>query len=103
MNKEEAGRGMLEGAAYPRLSENQCNTIHGACLEILERVGVRLELEEAVDLLKKAGARVDEKGLVHVPHQLVEKALSTAPQKMVLHDRDGWPVMPVEPVSQRLE
>jgi trimethylamine--corrinoid protein Co-methyltransferase len=84
---------------YPRLTESQCIRIHDACLEILERVGVRLELEEAVDLLKKAGARVDEKGLVHVPPQLVEKALSTAPSKMVLYDRGGRPVMPVEGYS----
>jgi trimethylamine--corrinoid protein Co-methyltransferase len=96
MNKEETESRILDGARFPRLSESQCNRIHGACLEILERVGVRLELEEAVDLLKKAGARVDEKGLVHVPHQLVEKALSTAPNKMVLHDREGRPVMRVE-------
>ena len=77
MNTSETGRGIFDGAAYPRLSESQCEKIHGATLEILERVGVRLELEEAVDLLKKAGATVDEKGLVHVPHQLVEQALST--------------------------
>lgn len=96
MNTSETGRGIFDGAVYPRLSESQCDRIHAACLEILERVGVRLELEEAVDLLKKAGASVDEEGLVHVPHQLVEKALSTAPGKMVLHDRDGRPVMPVE-------
>jgi trimethylamine---corrinoid protein Co-methyltransferase len=96
MNREKTERGVLAGAPYPRLSESQCDKIHGACLEILERVGVRLELEEAADLLKKAGARVDENGLVHVPPRLVEKALSTAPRKMVLHDREGRPVMPVE-------
>jgi trimethylamine--corrinoid protein Co-methyltransferase len=96
MNQGETERGNIDGASYPRLSERQCNRIHAAVLEILDRVGVRLELEEAVDLLKKAGARIDEKGLVHVPPKLVEQALSTAPNKMVLHDREGRPVMPVE-------
>ncbi len=96
MNNREIGPGTFDGAVYPRLTDDQCERIHGASLEILERVGVRLELSDAVVLLEKAGAAVDEKGLVHVPPKLVEQALSTAPDKMVLHDREGRPVMPVE-------
>jgi trimethylamine--corrinoid protein Co-methyltransferase len=60
------------------------------------RVGVRLHLQEAVDLLKRAGAQVADDNLVHVPHTLVERALATAPKCVVLHDRDGNPVMPLE-------
>ncbi len=81
---------------FPRLTESQCRQIHEASLEILERVGVRLDLQEAIDMLKKAGARVDEDNLVHLPSPLVEEALSTAPKQVVLHDRQGNPVMPVE-------
>lgn len=81
---------------FPRLTESQCRQIHEASLEILERVGVRLDLQEAIDTLKKAGARVDEDSLVHLPSPLVERALATAPKQVVLHDRQGNPVMPVE-------
>jgi trimethylamine--corrinoid protein Co-methyltransferase len=59
-------------------------------------VGVRLDLQEAIDMLKKAGARVDEDNLVHLPSRLVEEALASAPKQIVLHDRQGNPVMPVE-------
>jgi len=81
---------------FPRLTESQCRQIHEASLEILEQVGVRLDLQEAIDTLKKAGARVDTDNLVHLPSRLVESALATAPKQIVLHDRQGNPVMPVE-------
>ena len=86
----------LKDFQFPRLSEKQCQRIHEASLEILERIGVRLDLEEAVQMLKKAGAKVTEDNLVHVPSILVEKALAKAPKRIILHDRQGSPVMPVE-------
>jgi trimethylamine--corrinoid protein Co-methyltransferase len=70
--------------------------MHEASLDILERIGVRLDLQEAVDLLKGAGARISADNHVHVPARLVEKALSTVPKRVVLYDRNGRPVMPVE-------
>ena len=85
-----------QGFRFPRLREKQCRRMHEASLEILERIGVRLDLQEAVDLLKSAGAKVTADNLVHVPSNLVEKALSTAPKKVILYDRHGHPVMPVE-------
>jgi trimethylamine--corrinoid protein Co-methyltransferase len=64
-----------------------------ASLSILERVGVRLYLEEAVELLRKAGARVDDGNRVRVPARLVEKALASVPKEVTLHDRRGKPAM----------
>jgi trimethylamine--corrinoid protein Co-methyltransferase len=78
-----------------RLPDDQVGKIHAASLEILERIGVRLDLQEAADILKKAGARVTDDGLVHVPPKLVEKALTTAPREVTLYDRHGKPVMPL--------
>lgn len=77
------------------LSDEQVQRIHAASLEILERIGVRLHLQEAIDLLKKAGARVSDDNLVHIPPKLVEKALASVPKEVVLHDRHGRPVMPL--------
>jgi len=81
---------------FPLLSDVQCRRMQEACLEILERVGVRLYLEEAVDLLRKAGARVSDGNLVRVPANLVERALETVPRQITLHDRNGRPAMPLE-------
>ncbi len=78
-----------------RLSDEQVKKIHAASLEILERTGVRLDLPEAVEILKKAGAKTSEDNRVHVPHKLVEMALSTAPKEVTLYDRHGKPVMPL--------
>jgi trimethylamine--corrinoid protein Co-methyltransferase len=70
--------------------------MHEASLEILERIGVRLDLQEAVNLLKSAGAKISADNQVRVPSRLVERALATAPKRVVLYDRHGHPAMPVE-------
>lgn len=85
-----------EGFNFPRLTDEQCRTIRDASLEILERIGVRLELQEAVDLLKKAGAKVIDENVVRIPPKLVERALTTTPRSVTLYDRNGHPAMEVE-------
>jgi trimethylamine--corrinoid protein Co-methyltransferase len=79
-----------------RLSEDQCQKVHTASCEVLERVGVRLDLDEAREILGKAGAKIEGDGLVFIPPSLVERALKTAPKQVVLFDRNGNPVMPVK-------
>lgn len=86
----------LGSVCFARLSEEQCRKIHWASLEMLERVGVRLYLQEAIDLLKRAGADVTDGNLVRVPCGLVEKAFTTVPKRVVLYDRQGNPAMPLE-------
>lgn len=81
---------------FARLSEDQTRKIHWASLDILERCGAKLHHQEAVDLLKKGGAEVADGNIVRVPSGMVEKAFSTVPKRVVLFDRHGKPVMPVE-------
>ena len=83
------------GGVLNRLSDEKVQRIHTASLEILERIGVRLHLPEAIELLKKAGALVTDGNLVHVPPKLIEHALATVPKEVILHDRHGEPVMKV--------
>ena len=83
------------GDGITHLSDEQVQKIHAASLEILDGIGVRLHLVEAVDLLKKAGAKVTDGNIVHVPPKLVERALSTVPKEVTLYDRNGNPVMPL--------
>lgn len=80
---------------FRKLSDDQLKRIHYASLEILERTGARLYDNEAIDLLKGAGASVSDNH-VHIPAYLVEWALDIAPKKITLCDRNGRRVMPLE-------
>lgn len=71
-----------------KLSDSQCQKLYWACLEILERTGVQLFAQEAIDLLEKAGAHVTDGNRVRIPAGLVEKAFATAPKKITLCDRN---------------
>jgi trimethylamine--corrinoid protein Co-methyltransferase len=77
------------GIQYQRLSVEQCDKLHHASLEILSRTGVRLHLPEAVDLLRSAGASVEDGNRVRIPAALVEQALRSVPQQVTLYDRHG--------------
>ncbi len=81
---------------FQKWSEDQLVRIHCASLEILERTGVQLNLTEAVDLLKGAGATISEGNRVRIPSHLVEWALRIAPKRIVLANRHGKRVMPLE-------
>ena len=81
---------------YRRMSDAQCERIHWASLEVLERTGVRLYEQEAIDLVKQAGAQVSDGNLVRIPSGLIEKAFTTVPRRVVICDRHGNRVMPIE-------
>ena len=83
----------ITGVKIERLSPEQCTTIHNASLEVLARTGVRLHLQEAVEMLRKAGAQVSEGNRARIPACLVERALNTAPKQFPIFDRFGEPAM----------
>jgi trimethylamine--corrinoid protein Co-methyltransferase len=86
----------FQTARFQRMSEEQCQKIHWASLEVMERTGIRLYEQEAIDLVKAAGAYVSDGNLVRIPSGLVEKAFTTVPRRVVLCDRHGNRVMPIE-------
>ena len=57
------------------LSQDQCETIHLASLEILRRTGVRIFHDGALDLLRQTDAVITDGNLVRFPSGLVEWAL----------------------------
>ena len=73
------------------LSESQLSDLHLATLEALRQTGIRFHHHGALDLLKAAGAFVSDGNLVKFPARLVEEALSSAPSRVVMCDRDGKP------------
>ena len=81
---------------FRKLSDDQLERLHHASLEILDRTGVCLYDQDALDLLKKAGLAVSEENRVRIPPALVEWALSVAPKRVVLCDRNGRRAMPLE-------
>jgi trimethylamine--corrinoid protein Co-methyltransferase len=89
MNDGQRHQGHSQGIVFRRLSEGDLQKIHLASLEILERTGLRLHDEEAISLLKGAGAPVSDGNLVRVPSHLVDWAIRTAPKRIVLFDRSG--------------
>jgi trimethylamine---corrinoid protein Co-methyltransferase len=87
---------LIPSLPYSRLSEEQIQAIHAASLEILEDIGVRLQLSEAVELARKGDGWVDEAGRTHIPAQRVEWALRAAPRRVTLYNRHGEAAMPLE-------
>ena len=81
---------------FRKLSDDQVERLHYASLEILERTGLRLFETEALDLLKKKGVQVEDGNRVRISPGLVEWALAAAPKRVVLCDRQGQRVMPLE-------
>jgi trimethylamine--corrinoid protein Co-methyltransferase len=70
--------------------------LHNASLKVLERTGVRLHEPTAVDLLRKAGARVDEGNRVRIPAKLIERTLATTPKRVILCNRSGEQALHIE-------
>lgn len=77
------------------LSEEQIRDIHLATLEVLERTGVAVKQKRALELLQKAGARVDGER-ARIPAHLVEDAICTAPERVVVCSRTGERAMALE-------
>jgi trimethylamine--corrinoid protein Co-methyltransferase len=86
----------INAPKFQKLSKDQLERIHFASLEILERTGVQLLVPEAVELLKSAGAICVDDSHVRIPSYLVEWALSIAPKRIVIANRHGERVMPLE-------
>ena len=70
------------------LTEEGIQKIHSASLEILEKTGVKVESEEALTLLKEAGADVEDRNKVKIPSSLIEKALEFSPHEITVYNQD---------------
>lgn len=82
----------------PRLrwfSDSQLEEIHSATIDVLERVGVRVDHDQALQLLKEAGCLVKER-VARIPGWLVDEAIRTAPSKINIYSREGQPAMSLE-------
>jgi trimethylamine--corrinoid protein Co-methyltransferase len=71
------------------LNREQALAIHAAALEILEKVGFKMEHPGALEMLADAGCQVLDGDRLKLPARLVEAALDSAPKQIVLYDQRG--------------
>src|SRR5438270_12988999 len=91
------GGGEIAPKAQPRLlyapvaavSEDELEAIHLASMTILEEIGIDFLHDGARELLKQAGAAVDEgSNRVRIDRGLVASQLGKAPAQFTLHARN---------------
>lgn len=81
---------------YNTISAKGIVDIHLGSLNILEEIGMAVYHEEAVKLLKNAGADVRDGKQVFIKPSLVNWAVKSASDRIVLYDRDEQPAMFLE-------
>jgi len=72
------------------LSRDEKEILHEKALILLENVGVAIDDQRTLNILKSAGLSY-EKGRVKFPRDVVEWALKRTPKEVTLYSRDGKP------------
>lgn len=71
------------------LSKGDLDKIHGATVEVLRRLGVKIWDPTALKMFKNAGADVDMKTMmVRIPESLLKETIRRAPREFKLYGRD---------------
>ncbi len=84
----EEGMGKVEGILN-LLDEEEMRRLHAAALTVLEDVGVRLDHEEAAELLRARGCELREGGVVRFPRGLVQSTVDRMVRDYSLEARSG--------------
>lgn len=62
------------------LDDEQIDLIHHASMDLLENHGIEVLGDQALEVFRKAGAKVDDDGMVFLDRHLVSESLANAPQ-----------------------
>ncbi|HIJ72610.1 MAG TPA: trimethylamine methyltransferase [Candidatus Hydrogenedentes bacterium] len=85
-----AARGGIPASLYKPLAEPSVDRIIEEAFRILEQSGMAVYSDTARDILRRAGANVDEDArLVRFPRTMVEDAIDSNPSSITLYSRDG--------------
>ena len=77
------------GARLSLFAGADVESIHAATLDVLERGGVLVEADDAIDIFADGGCRVDrETRRVRIPPEIVARCLLTVPGSFRLHGID---------------
>ena len=77
------------------LNREQVLAIHTAALEIIEKIGFKMEHPGAHKMLADAGCKVLDGDWMRMPAYLAEEALKTAPRQLALYDQNSNKTMPL--------
>lgn len=83
----------FQAAPLQYLNPDQMQSIHDTSLHVLKECGAVVHCEEAVDLLARAGAEIQDGKRVFLPAKLVEKSIRSAPAAVTIYNREGKPAM----------
>ena len=89
MRSFQPGKRRSQGFGLNSFTEDELYDIHLATLEVLEKTGLSIDTDEALDLFDGYGAQVDRaRKIVRMPPYMVEDAIRSAPSKILLAGRD---------------
>lgn len=84
-----AGGNRSRGLNVNILTDEELNDIHLGTLQVLEKTGIFVDHDEALDLFETAGAEVNHSTrIVKIPAFLVEESIASTPPRVVLYGRD---------------
>ncbi len=72
------------------LSPGEQEQIHKSALRVLNNVGMQMPSQEALDIMRKAGAKIEGNSTIKIPAELVSEALEKVPKRegFVLYGRE---------------
>jgi len=85
----------LVGGLFKPLGGEQIKRIHHTALRILEEIGLKVELEEALQVYRRGGARI-EGNTVRIPASAVEQALQVVPRTFLMAGREAQHDLSIE-------
>jgi trimethylamine--corrinoid protein Co-methyltransferase len=89
MRSFQPGKRRSQGFGLSSFTDDELYDIHLATLEVLEKTGLSIDTDEALDLFDGYGAQVDRtRKIVRMPPYMVEDAIRSAPSKILLAGRD---------------
>jgi trimethylamine--corrinoid protein Co-methyltransferase len=72
------------------LSKEEIDTIHASTIELLGKVGIKIDAEDCRELLKEHGAIIEKDSkFVKFPEEMIKKYLKYVPDSFKLYGRDG--------------
>jgi len=85
-----------KGSRNRVLSQDQIQLIHESTLELLEKTGVSVQSEEALEIIGDAGGDIRDPKRVKIPRKLVAEAIEAAPKSIEVYDQKGHLAMTLQ-------
>jgi trimethylamine--corrinoid protein Co-methyltransferase len=77
------------------MTPERIDQLHEEALNLLSQVGLNVHHTAMREQLKKAGAALGEGARTFLSPEMVEQALASVKKEVIIHDRQGEPVMPL--------